>query len=241
MAKQIVHGPKERPILFSAPMVRALLDGSKTQTRRVVKPVPEMVTDRTIKPWVGDAAVLMKLLEQAGRHCPYGQPGDRLWVRETWGVVSNAWGEDGALIDWTPDRPATSIHEMPFGKGYYSGHAIYSADGSHEWSGDDDGGGEPRSAWHPSIHMPRAASRILLEIGNVRVERLQDISDADARAEGCGGYETSPFAEPVPPSGEYREVWDRINGLGSWDANPWVWVIAFCRIEPVAKVARVAA
>ncbi|KAF6681957.1 hypothetical protein HFD98_26970, partial [Pseudomonas sp. EKM23D] len=75
------------------------------------------------------------------------------------------------MIDWTPDRPATPIREMPFGRGYYSGHAIYRADGEAVWAGDDDGGGDDRSAWKPSIHMPRAASRILLEITDVRVER----------------------------------------------------------------------
>src|SRR4051812_13652808 len=97
---------KERPILFSAPMVRALLDGSKTQTRRIVKPQPVMyepgqcvgVSDMTC-----DALV-----------CQYGKRGDRLWVRETWGVVSNTLDGDGNLADWTPDRPATAIHEMPF-------------------------------------------------------------------------------------------------------------------------------
>ena len=80
-------------------------------------------------------------------------------MRETWGVVSHAWDADGDPIDWIPDRPATPIREMRFGQGYYSGHAIYAADGSHEWAGDDDGGGEPRSAWHPSIHTINASKR----------------------------------------------------------------------------------
>lgn len=228
---------KERPILFNGAMVRALLDGSKTQTRRVVKPAPEMVTDRKIEPWEGDPAALLNLLEQSGRRCPYGQPGDRLWVRETWGVVSNAWDGDGNLVDWVPDRPATAIADMPFGQGYYSGHAIYAADGSHEWAGDDDGGGEPRSAWHPSIHMPRAASRILLEIVSVRVERLQEIGDVDSRAEGVtiedrhmGGYCAGQF---LPPSVRaYRELWEGINGASAWNANPWVWVVEFKRVAP---------
>jgi len=220
---------KERPILFTGPMVRAILDGSKTQTRRIVKPAPNMAPAlsaiENVNGGFFDA-------DSRAFECPYGQPGDRLWVRESWGVVSNDWDANGNLTDWTPDRPATAITEMRFGQGYYSGHAIYAADGSYEWAGDDDGGGEPRSAWHPSIHMPRAASRILLEIASVRVERLQDCSDDDARAEGCSGYETSPFADPVPPSGEYRELWESLNGTGSWDANPWVWVIEFKRVTP---------
>ena len=231
----------ERGILFSAPMVRALLDGTKTQTRRPCKPANEHGLSYVVGPFEERADL------GAGRFgdeegdlafsCPYGQPGDRLWVRETWGVVSNDWNDDGNLIDWVPDRPATEINEMPFGQGYYSGHAIYAADGAYEWAGDDDGGGEPRSAWHPSIHMPRRASRILLEIVSVRVERLQDISEADARAEGVSiedrhmvGYCAGEF---LPPSiRAYRELWEGSNGAGSWDANPCVWVVEFKRVQP---------
>lgn len=214
---------KERPILFSAPMVRALLDGSKTQTRRVVKPQPKMYEPGQcvgVSDMINDALV-----------CPYGQPGDRLWVRETWGVVSNDWDEDSNLIDWVPDRPATAISEMPFGKGYYSGHAIYAADGSHEWAGDDDGGGEPRSAWHPSIHMPRIASRILLEIVSVRVERLNNITLGDICKEGMARsvYDFLPATDGFRV---WKELWESINGSGSYDANPWVWVVEFKRVAP---------
>jgi hypothetical protein len=231
---------KERPILFSAPMVRALLDGSKTQTRRLVKPAPD------IRPPVTSIANIHGGFIDSSEVVianPYGQPGDRLWVRETWGVVSNAWDEDGNLVDWTPNRPATAITEMRFGQGYYSGHAIYAADGSHEWAGDDDGGGEPRSAWHPSIHMPRAASRILLEVVSVRVEQLNGISADDCRAEGidqCDGLSASAeildlarrmgtFSDEVL---RYATLWEQINGAGSWGANPWVWVVEFKRVAP---------
>jgi len=232
---------KERPILFSAPMVRALLDGSKTQTRRAMKTqlvygdvcgmfaswyLPNKAnTGGTLYPNGKDAILAT---------CPHGQPGDRLWVRETWGVISHVWDEACNLIDWVPDRPATAISEMPFGQGYYSGHVIYAADGAFEWSGDDDGDGDPRSAWHPSIHMPRRASRILLEIVSVRVEWLNDCSDADARAEGTpGGHGVIPsYNYNATPSEHYAHLWESINGAGSWAANPWVWVIEFKRVTP---------
>ncbi|WP_370516379.1 hypothetical protein [Herbaspirillum sp. CAH-3] len=222
---------KERPILFSAPMVRAILSGDKTQTRRIAKDVRHPDLGNVYTP---GALVLEREPQHViERACPYGRPGDRLWVRETWGVVSHTWDDDGAMIDWTPDRPATKIHELPFGRGYYSGHVIYAADGSHEWAGDDDGGGEPRSLWHPSIHMPRAASRILLEITGVRVERLQDISDFDAEDEG-----TRVWAAEVQKNGNkfssirsaWQAMWESINGPDSWQANPWVWVVEFRRI-----------
>lgn len=234
----------ERPILFSAPMVRALLDGSKTQTRRVVRQQPEypiiIATDpHTNRYQVGEREPVTEAALL--RECPYGQLGDRLWVRETWGVVSNDWDADGNLSDWVPDRPTTPISEMPFGKGYYSGHAIYAADGSYEWAGDDDGGGEPRSAWHPSIHMPRAASRIMLEIVSVRVERLAEISESDARAEGCAASGWQPsYSNPDNAGGDesmsakdaFSDLWKSINGAGSWGATPFVWVVEFKRVTP---------
>lgn len=206
---------KERPILFSAPMVRAILAGMKTQTRRVIKPPRgyEMPCDPLDD---GDIAELLAV-------CPYGQPGDRLWVRETWGVVSGAWDEAGDRIPWIPDRPAMAVRELPFGRGYYSGHAIYAADGPFEWAGDDDGGGEPRSAWKPSIHMPRSASRITLKVTDVRVERLHEIIEADAVAEGAST--PGPFAVY-----HFMDLWSSINGAKSWNANPWVWVVSFRRL-----------
>lgn len=209
---------RERPILFSGPMVRAILAGHKTQTRRAAKDVRHPDFGNLYTP----GAFAREPQHAIDRSCPYGQPGDRLYVRETWGVVSHALNSDGDMIDWTPDRPATAIHEMPFGKGYYSGHVIYAADGPHEWAGDDDGGGEPRSAWKPSIHMPRTAGRILLEIVSVRVQRLQDISDEDALAEGVDRTNTSI---PGYAKERFRGIWD--STYGTWAANPHVWVIEF--------------
>lgn len=232
----------ERGILFSAPMVRALLDGTKTQTRRVCKPAqaanlsyvtgiqdPRDFGQRPLEVrgsgWFGDEDGEVQF------RSPYGRPGDRLWVREAW-----------QYADWTEEG-------LPF--------VGYSADGAkqiaHYVQNDSDGWGERlqniwaelsrienyaidgRAAdrhWRPSIHMPRWASRILLEIVSVRVERLQDISEADAIAEGCSGYrpDDDPFRD-VEPRDEYRELWESINGAGSWDANPWVWVVEFRRIE----------
>ncbi|MBF0675544.1 hypothetical protein [Pseudomonas sp.] len=233
---------KERPILFNGPMVRAILDGRKTVTRRVIKLQPDTTEERLreLGAWV-EGLTISQHLNNAWRAgfipvtCPFGEPGDRLWVRETWGVISHAWDEQGNMVDWSPDRPATPIRELPFGQGYYSGHAIYAADGPMEWAGDDDGGGEPRSAWKPSIHMPRAASRILLEITDVRIERLQDITYEDAVAEGVyrdssrvwtatdEGGACHKYPEPA-----FRDLWQTTGG--DWDANPWVWVVEFRRI-----------
>lgn len=116
---------------------------------------------------------------------------------------------------------------MPFGNGYYSGHAIYAADGNFTW-GDDDGYEDGRSCWKPSIHMPRCASRILLEITDVRVERLNDISECDAKAEGapteCCVIGDKHFLG-------FRSLWKSIYGEESWRSNPWVWAIEFKRVE----------
>jgi len=187
----------ERPILFSAPMVRALLSGTKTQTRRVVKNPPSIWTIHSIQ-------------EQ---RCPYGQAGDRLWVRETWAK----WGRD----DQCGEGPSQT-HEP-----------IYRAD-SYPWDWGD--------KWRPSIYMPRWASRITLEIIAVRVERLQDISSADAIAEGIepcasGGewrnyLDSAPNRDALTPRVSYRSLWESINGPGSWAANPWVWVVEFKRMAP---------
>lgn len=234
---------KERGMIFNAEMVRAILDGRKTQTRRIMAPQPADDIERGIFP---NPEVIGWKSSRRHKHgsttahfCPYGKPGDLIWVRETWGVVSHELDEDGRIQPWTPDRPATAIHEMPFGNGYYSGHAIYAADGDFTW-GDDDGYEDGRSCWKPSIHMPRAASRILLEITDVRVERLNAISEEDARAEGiidggclnCGEPEPCGCANPEPDATDaFAYLWQSIYGQENWNANPWVWVIEFKRVE----------
>lgn len=239
---------KERPIIFNSEMVKAIIDGRKTMTRRIVnwRGVNEglnlqfsgLRACEESNGWVIESNTRTSSEWRCQpTPCPFGAVGDRLWVRETWGVVSHELDEDGRIQPWTPDRPATAIHEMPFGNGYYSGHAIYSADGEFAW-GDDDGYEDGRSCWKPSIHMPRAASRITLEITGVRVERLNSISQEDAQAEGMELTGWRPTYSDPDSGGEvgtpydnFAQLWESIYGVESWQANPWVWVIEFRVIE----------
>jgi hypothetical protein len=192
---------KERPILFSGEMVRAILAGKKTQTRRVVKLDvsnffdPPNCQDDKDAGWPitttreGDTV-------KAATLCPHGQPGDRLWVRETWG--HNGCGN--CPIHYRADEP--------------------------EWKNESL---NPNAKWHPSIFMPRCASRILLEITAVRCERLQEITREDASAEGVVSFDELSTVD------RYAILWESINGKTPgkrWEDNPWVWVIEFRRIEP---------
>lgn len=223
-------------MIFNGEMVRAILDGRKTQTRRIMKNQPAgdyPDTPALIRSVDGGFQWYGHYGESSIFNCPFGAVGDRIWVRETWGVVSHELDEDGRIQPWSPDRPATDIHEMPFGNGYYSGHAIYAADGDFTW-GDDDGYEDGRSCWKPSIHMPRAACRILLEITCVRVERLNNISQEDAQAEGMELTGWRPTYSDPDSGGEvwtpydnFAQLWESIYGEESWKANPWVWVIEF--------------
>lgn len=214
---------KERPILFSAPMVRALLAGTKTQTRRVVTSQPARNRPHdggTV--WVQKDGLLvpvgtvghLTVREKQGLRCPYGAPGDRLWVKEkTIKVEDRGWvgpvyaeSDAGAqAFEWGYGESDDPDHIPP--------HAI---------------------KCRPSLFMTRAMSRITLEITGVRVERLQDISEADCRAEGAlGGHGSIPgYAYAATPPEHYRHVWKSINGPGSWDANPWVWCVEFRRVTP---------
>lgn len=199
---------KERPILFSGPMVRAILEVRKSQTRRIVKgPMLYNLCDVREQPgWV---------IAEIPRLCPYGKPGDRLWVKES------HWFE-------------------PFGDWPY----VFFPDGSKQIVAREHAAEaikKYRDVPHtrPSIHLYRWASRILLEVTAVRVERLQDISEEDAKAEGV-----TPF--PYNPEGDcwtdgkhttaYQYLWNEINGWSpnAWDANPWVWVVEFKRVESEA-------
>jgi hypothetical protein len=222
----------DRPILFSAPMVRALLAGTKTQTRRILKPQPfddgyyEGAIECTFVPALAsnlDAYARFSATAVGGgairttSYTPRYAVGDSLWVRETWAGLS------------TGLRP-------PF---------VYRADQA------DGERVRVDAPWKPSIHMPRAASRITLKVTGVKVERLQDISEADVEAEGCrretragmNGWEFHGEHWATFPDGSnaccftraadsYRQIWQIINGPGSWDANPWVAAYTFERVAP---------
>ena len=199
---------KEKPILFSGPMIRAILANTKTQTRRIFKP-DRMTWDANGR--YTTYAMRGGELSTTGsgpfkpsswlHYCPYGQPGDRLWVRESFARVPTACGSE----------------DIVFAADYQ--------DGSDRAAG---------VRYTPSIHMPRAVSRITLEITSVRVERLQDIDLADALAEGISDTGAlildSAGNEQGGPIAEYAVLWEQINGPGSWAANPWVWVIEFRRL-----------
>lgn len=201
----------EKPILFNAEMVNAILSGRKTQTRRIMKvqpaecnhthwpeyPNPEWkLYDRGWNCAVCGNGVSLTERDVTGIICPLGKPGDRLWVREAFAA--------GLCTESTLAYRAT-----------------------HKTEDLEEGWGETIK-WTPSIHMPRWASRINLLITGVRVERLQDISDADASAEGC---KISSMQSGECLSDMFARLWKSIYGDESWQANPWVWVIEFERME----------
>jgi hypothetical protein len=213
---------KERPIIFKAPMVRAILDGRKTQAR-LLAPIANLnikthsdglVTwgvefTKNINGVLGSHSGGRYSVDQASRiiasqFCQYGRPGDRLWVKETWARDD----DDGAVM-----------FRADCGLG---GDA-------DDWQRCIDDGA-PRYRWRPSIHMPRRLSRIDLEVVSARVERLNDISERDAWAESCEGFDDDVTGGKSGYS-EFAELWESINGAGSWYANPWVWVIEFRRLE----------
>jgi hypothetical protein len=174
---------KEYPILFSTPMVQAILEGRKTQTRRVIQPQPKVINKHDFK-WKNLCYSGMTEIHGGTFRLqnPYGWPGDLLWVRETFQII-----------------PPNSI--------------FYKADKENK----------VKKGWKPSIHMPKEAARIWLQIKDVRVERLQQISYADAKAEG------------VEYPHNFYDLWLKINGPLSWDANPWVWVVEFEVVSTTGK------
>jgi|SRR6185437_12419449 len=195
---------KERPILFSGPEVRATLEGRKDQTRRIVKPQPDAdgLVKMKGKPWWEDTS---------GRvyRCPFGVPGDRLWVKETWGY------------DW-------------FDEGQMRAHktVVYRADDCARPK--DQGGPAP---WHPSIHMPYWASRITLEVTQVRVQRAQEISEEDAMAEAALEWHDADTSRPFVHSARmaFRDLWNSIHGPHAWERNDWVFAITYRRLVGVTR------
>lgn len=218
---------KERPILFSGPMVKAILEGRKTQTRRVIKPQPQLIEDEN---WRGGAYLKFKgasvnieqcragLLREASGVAisPYGQSDDRLWVRETWRTEER--GKE--MIDGIGFRADNGFRRIED-----------TSEASEQWvvANHDSKGNKMHKVWRPSIFMPRWASRITLEIKSTRVERLQDITGADAKAEGV-----DPFMgkDALAYRAAFQIGWDSINAKRgySWESNPWVWVIEFSKL-----------
>lgn len=219
---------KERPILFTGEMVRAILEGRKTMTRRVVKPQPpaQYRVDRV----AGDEALFFCNPDglrdyYVTRKCPYGKVGDRLWVKETFCSKEDPYNADG-------NRDSTCVHFRADG---YEVRAV-DGDGFQRWNKDN----SAASPWRTPLFMPRWASRLTLEITRIRVERLQDIGKdgrkaKDVLAEGIAQAQIDRWGQYLHPDDcpahTYGVLWESINGKGSWDANPWVWVIEF-RVVP---------
>lgn len=207
---------KERPILFKGPLVRAILSGQKTVTRRPLK-MPHGFWETSA---TGE-------LVPIPANCPYGKPGDRLWVRETW-YCDHFEVMRGPYLK--PD-------DLDIREALEDGTLVYGADGLAPYE-------QEQPTWKPSIHMPRWACRILLEITAVRVERLEDLDEDQAQAEGFGDHEFG-CSRPCEPDGypacscgslsyvdSFRRLWESINGPQAWAANPWVWVVEFKRVMP---------
>ncbi|HHB7327746.1 TPA: hypothetical protein ACN7LF_003401 [Klebsiella pneumoniae] len=235
---------KERGMIFNGELVRAILDGRKTQTRRPIKWKQTRLTeigereDGSKWPWSEDAEHACDFWHP----CPFGAVGDRIWVRETWATLGN---EDGCCVDWEgnlckgDERSAARIYRA----------SCEQRPGDYGlWSIPDDAYWKPHTkehkfegAWRPSIHMPRWASRILLEITDVRVERLNAISEEDATAEGVPpagcllpdypGTFLTPKGDFATAKVAFLRLWESIYGEDSWKANGWVWVISFKRVE----------
>ena len=223
---------KERPILFTPENAQKVFDGVKTQTRRVFKvqvlpPVARWVFQ---DPWWIPEGINHLVKQQFIStwpdwiKCPYGVVGDRLWIREAHGFVWPDDCDDGQIYDdgseyGRPIKPQECVVE-------------YKALSD----GDDRPGGWPKgegsNKWKPSIHMPRWACRTVVELTEIRVERLQDITEEDAKAEGCAPSAPLKLADGKPFRTAFRLLWESINGKGSWDLNPFVWVLTFTKAHP---------
>lgn len=213
---------------MNAEDVRATLAGRKTHVRRIIKPQPPCECSYTINgnqshalcydtnSGIGPKTIWVPPTPKSKDHrlsCPFGAPGDELWVREAWRPVG-PWEcrKDGATIQYRSDG------EYLRKTGWPDSFRIKTSD--------------RRDKWYPSIHMPRWASRITLELTSVRVERLQDISEEDAEAEGIAFMRDIPDADEMLTAKQlFKILWESINGPGSWDLNPWLWVLEYNRKE----------
>lgn len=214
------EGMKSRPVLFSAPMVRALLEARKTQTRRIIKPQPDYRLSHIGFECGSDRAIFAAVHRHAGPvtetseerlvKCPYGKPGDLLWVRES-GKIDQ---DSKRIFIYSATPGVCHVKDLADNDDYHTAAHAYKST--------------------PSIHMPRWASRLTLQLIDVRVERLQNITEEDAKAEGVwrcpvtgffGSYQDSPAQDTAVLS--YRDLWESINGSVSWVENPWAWVLEF--------------
>ena len=222
---------KERPVIFTGKSVRGILEGRKTETRRVVKRSCDTVGKDVAEEFTKEAYA-------HGFTCPYGEPGDRLWVRETFTLQSECAGDDPPFTD---GRPIKRFDDDEFAPCAWLQPHYKASDRTPELCCERENckcqDGEPCCHWKPSIHMPRWASRLTLEIRKVRVERVQEISEADAAAEGADAdyfarYMTGEMPQPSFVEG-FKVLWNLVNakrGFG-WDVNPWVWVIEFRKAD----------
>jgi hypothetical protein len=253
----------DRPIIFSAPMIRALLGGRKTQTRRVLKPQPAVFTPTVIDIGLPDYDTdhdewgqWQTIWSSPSMDCPMGEPSHEIWrpLRGLrWAVGDRLWVRESFVRYHEMDDDQTPCSELM---------TCYRADGwpCDGWYDPDREETRDSPPWKPSIHMPRSLSRLTLTVTEVRVERLQDISEADAEAEGVEriddprgvcwrSYETLPDGTPHPhaaapnssPVTSFREIWTGIHGREAWDANPWVAAISFTvqhqNIDALSEVA----
>lgn len=206
---------KERPILFSGEMVKSILGGQKTMTRRILKVDGRGIAPSFTRVEYKPGLNCINAADRTNgwieiRDCPYGKVGDQLWVRETF-----MYADPISRIDYKADGKHILHH---------SNEACKKFADVFERNPDNIG------RWYPSIHMPRWASRILLEITDIRVERLQDISEEDARKEGVLFKDNGDLYRGLPAKQAFASLWESIN-LGTWTYNPWVWVVSFRKIE----------
>jgi hypothetical protein len=206
----------EKPMLFSSEMVKAILAGRKTQTRRAMNPQPLQIQTGGI--WMLDVRGNDRCLGESdwADACPYGQPGDRLWVKETSRLLAEADGQD--RFQYRADGNFKDVPEEIHSDTHPAFYRWIKFSCDH-----------PKQ-WRPSIFMPRWASRITLEITHVRVERVNQISKADVIAEGTPGFELNKASNDEAVAC-YQGLWESINGKPSWKANPWVWVVALKEIS----------
>ncbi len=221
----------ERPILFNSEMVKAILEGRKIQTRRVVKPQPHYNKIGLLS-FKNNCSLGCQFMVD---FCPYGQPGDRLWLKENWRV--GAWNESEGLIavDYKTDgycrREWLKVEDVDLFQRLWKqstddASKVFGMLERYDWKP-----GDSPCRWRPSIHMPRWASRITLEITNVRVERLQEITEEDAKKEGCVA-ESGEGCAFYPAKLAFELLWNTIKGKTyPWSSNPWVWVVEFRREE----------